>query len=348
MKSKWFVVLLLTLMAQTLLGHQAKSFQSLVPISQESSWARNTDCGLPFWIALNVVLRNKPPSIRYIFVFIEPQNCTRENFRRIFLCLSQKYVQPGELAVTARSDKANLQRWINRILAVNSVRPDGSFERNKNHPPDLPEELQNEIGFYRADYYRSELVEDFSFSPDPNKEDRFVEVLKRRAIYAPTGDTISDLVRASLEEGLEDEVRKLLNKGADVNGRTKYGNTPLLAAVEMSNSKIVTLLLDRGADINQKDSDGWTPLMYSLVHGDEGIAEELLRRGADVNARADNGDTALIIATARGMAKIVRLLLSKGADVKVVDKFGRTPLMIAEEYQLQAIRDLLKEPAIKK
>lgn len=358
MKIKCFIGLLLFSINLTSFEAYAGNFTSR-NFAQDSTWILNTDSGTPFSIAWNVVVRYSPPASRWIFIFVEPQNCTWENFRKIFLYLSEKYPQPSNLIVNVRSDKASLQRWIDNYIADHSIRADGSFERKKRHRIEGYGYGETEKGYYRAEYFRSEVVEDFNFSPDPNKPDLVSVLLKRRAeldatgeiIFLPSGDKNLDLVLAS-EFGSEDKVKELLNSGANVNAKTKQGSTPLLAAIDMRQSKIVKLLLDRGADVNQKDSEGWTPLMYALDSNlNFEISEELLRRNAEVNARAINGDTALTIAVdrAQGRIRMVEQLLRKGADVTVKDKFGRTPLMIAEEHEgMNYIIDLLKQAGNKK
>jgi hypothetical protein len=330
---------------------------TLKPPIQGVTWISNTAGNVPFSIALNVVIRKSPPSTRLVYIYIEPQNCIEENLRKIFFNLSESYQQPANLIITARSDKASLQNRITDHLSFLSMRADGSFENRKRTLMHLPEE--KEKGFYRAEYFRSEMSEHYSFSPDQNKQDLLSVTLKRTVgvgakremIFYPSGDKALDLVMAS-QLGQESEIKKLLDDGANINGITKYGTTPLLAALQSHRSQIVYLLLERGADVNQKDPDGWSPLMYALSwKGNVEIVEELLRREAEVNSRAANGDTALTIAVAKsqGEIKIVEQLLHKGADVTVRDRYGRTPLMIAEEGDHQDyLCEMLKKAMTRK
>ncbi len=48
----------------------------------------------------------------------------------------------------------------------------------------------------------------------------------------------------------------LIDKGADVNARSKNGATALILAADKGNAEIVKFLIDRGADINAKDGNG--------------------------------------------------------------------------------------------
>lgn len=316
-------------------------------ITQETAQTKDTGCGVPFWTELNVVVRNFPASFRLVFVYVEPQSFTQDNLRRIFVCLSQKYTKPEYLLMKVRSDKTSLQRWIKHYLAVHSVRADGSFERQKYRPIDLSSDLMNEVGFYQADYDRTDSLEGFTFSSDPTSPVMTRVTLASNRRYRPSGDPATDLVRASTS-GLEEQVRVLLHNGTSVNSTNKYGVTPLIAAILWSHVRLVSLLIENGANVNQGDPDGWTPLMCALTMGEIETAEHLLRAGANVNARADNGDSALIIATERESLPMVQQLLDKGADIKAKDRYGRTPLMIAEERGSKTAMAIFKEAYRKK
>jgi len=43
-------------------------------IAQEVPWIRETSCAAPYWVGLNVIVRNFPPSLRFVFVYVEPQS----------------------------------------------------------------------------------------------------------------------------------------------------------------------------------------------------------------------------------------------------------------------------------
>ena len=54
-------------------------------------------------------------------------------------------------------------------------------------------------------------------------------------------------------------VRLLLEKGADIEARTKKGSTPLHRAAWGGIDKVVRLLLEKGADIEARTKKGSTP-----------------------------------------------------------------------------------------
>ena len=67
----------------------------------------------------------------------------------------------------------------------------------------------------------------------------------------------------------------LLDKGADVNARTKTGVTPVMSAAAAKQPDSLRLMLEKDADVNARDDEGKTPLD---VRGGEWAARQ--RQGA--------------------------------------------------------------------
>ena len=80
----------------------------------------------------------------------------------------------------------------------------------------------------------------------------------------------SDLLSA-VENGALDDVKKLLDCGADVNAKNELGRTPVHLAVHRGDLKLVQLLAQRGGDVNAKDNEGRTPALFA-VHFDKSTA----------------------------------------------------------------------------
>jgi hypothetical protein len=152
-------------------------------------------------------------------------------------------------------------------------------------------------------------------------------------------------------------VALVLDKGADINGRSRYdGKTALQEAVYVErNLETVQLLLNRGADVNHKSSYEFTPLMFvsSSVKGDPRILRLLIQKGADVNARSSYAQTALIMASGRNKGiwsvygvkgvELEKILLDHGADPNAKDKTGSTALMVAAHTNREDLVRLLIE-----
>ena len=136
----------------------------------------------------------------------------------------------------------------------------------------------------------------------------------------------------------------LLQAGADINARDRYGETLLhFVAVRYDDSaNIIPVLLGAGADINARDRYGMT-LLHSAAKGyfdSANIITALLQAGADINALANEDLTPLHLAAARGTSADVIALLDAGADGSTKDKYGRTPFYYAEDDDFTKINNL--------
>jgi Ankyrin repeats (3 copies) len=90
--------------------------------------------------------------------------------------------------------------------------------------------------------------------------------------------------------GFETTIKKLLERGADVNAETRK-HYVLHYAVLGGKPHIVSMLLDNGADVNCQGTKLRTPLHY-VLH-DERMVRLLLERGADLNMRNQHYKSAL-------------------------------------------------------
>jgi hypothetical protein len=91
-------------------------------------------------------------------------------------------------------------------------------------------------------------------------------------------------------------------------------NNKLLAAVHTGshNEKQVIALLDQGADVDVKDRYGRTVLMKAVGKNKIKIARALLERGADVKAKDEMGNTAMKRAEEIGNEAMINLLKEFG------------------------------------
>ncbi|KXX79489.1 Ankyrin repeat domain-containing protein 65 [Madurella mycetomatis] len=81
--------------------------------------------------------------------------------------------------------------------------------------------------------------------------------------------------------GHEAVVALLLRKGANIEAKDNYCETPLHRASWYEREAVVALLLEKGANIEAKDNDGWTPLLWAAWYGRETVAALLLEKGAN-------------------------------------------------------------------
>ncbi|OCL12661.1 ankyrin, partial [Glonium stellatum] len=70
-------------------------------------------------------------------------------------------------------------------------------------------------------------------------------------------------------------VRLLIERGANLNAKGRYGLTLLHIYAQRGNRIQVQLLLEYGANVNVRDNIGHTPLFLANYHGHEAVAELL-------------------------------------------------------------------------
>lgn len=110
-------------------------------------------------------------------------------------------------------------------------------------------------------------------------------------------------------------VMLLIREGADVNGATTTGDTPLLIAAKASANDIAAHLLAHHAAFDLPESEsGKTPLSYALAAQNGPQINWYLAHGADPNHIDAVGSTPLITAAETGNSALVERLLLAGAD----------------------------------
>lgn len=67
--------------------------------------------------------------------------------------------------------------------------------------------------------------------------------------------------------GDTDVVQLLLDNGADVHARNRYGSTPLHRVASAGYKDVAELLLARGAEVNVMNNKGQTPLHKAAIAG---------------------------------------------------------------------------------
>jgi beta-lactamase regulating signal transducer with metallopeptidase domain len=153
------------------------------------------------------------------------------------------------------------------------------------------------------------------------------------------------------EEGDLDDVRALLEAGAEVNAAVPGDGSPLIVAAREGNEKIVSYLLERGATPDLGVPGDGNPLIMAAREGHLNIVRLLLDQGASVNLVVPGDENALIQASGEGQLEVVKLLVAHGADVNArvwADGSGRregewrTPVTMALRGGHQAVVEFLK------
>lgn len=125
-------------------------------------------------------------------------------------------------------------------------------------------------------------------------------------------DKETALIRAAAF-GRTDNVRVLLELGAEVNSGDYMGETALQRVARNGHAGVAQVLLDGGADVNAKASGNWTSLMSAVSSGNIDLVRMLVQAGADLVAETIWGDSALSMATRSGQEVIATFLADHGA-----------------------------------
>jgi uncharacterized protein len=124
-------------------------------------------------------------------------------------------------------------------------------------------------------------------------------------------------------------VELFLARGAAIDARNLEGATALYAATENERHATVAALLANKADPNLPGAAGVTPIAAAAFKGNGRIVDQLMARGADPDVMDATGKAAMTYAAGRGFALIVRRLLEAGVGAGRAYGNDLTPLMWA-------------------
>lgn len=146
-------------------------------------------------------------------------------------------------------------------------------------------------------------------------------------------EDLSSRLYYSVVDDNADELRRLIENGADVNqifeDSDRISTKSILhIASEKGRLDCVKVLLENGASVNVRDPWGITPIRFCINADNEEIADLLIRQDNDIADSKDKyGKSVLHAAVEEGSEKFVKLFLRNGADVDITTDVGVTPLM---------------------
>ena len=107
------------------------------------------------------------------------------------------------------------------------------------------------------------------------------------------GLNAADIAIAFILGGDATSLQAYLDKGGDVNGEDKDGNSLLQVTATFGRSEIAEILIAAEADLDCKNKDGSTPLMTAAFLGEVEVVKLLVEAGADASLRSNDNTTAL-------------------------------------------------------
>ena len=129
----------------------------------------------------------------------------------------------------------------------------------------------------------------------------------------------------------EELVKLLLKYHADPNISSDDGRTPLMAACNFRQYRVIPLLLQAGANVNSQtdhNSGKATALMIAVSQDTTSVSLLLNANDIDINLQNSGGRTALYWACSNGNNEMIQCLLKAKADPRVCTHQGDSPLLV--------------------
>ena len=140
--------------------------------------------------------------------------------------------------------------------------------------------------------------------------------------------------------------RALMNRGANVTAKNRFGEMPLHIASHSQHVNVARALLNKNAPVNGKDTHGQTPLFS--IRGNPELAQLLMSHGANVKARNHTKSTPLHMAAMGSTGiRVADAMIERGALLTAKNSRGYTPLHDAiawpEDQEIDMVRFLLDQ-----
>lgn len=153
------------------------------------------------------------------------------------------------------------------------------------------------------------------------------ELDKGRSVDSRDLENGRTLLSWAADNGHDDAVQFLLDRGANTNAQDLRGQTALFRAAASGHGSIVQRLLATGANSECRDISGQTALILAAQSGSDLAVRHVLEAGASTDVQEWRyGRTALSWAAGNGSEKTVKMLLDAKAEVDLADKLNRTPM----------------------
>ncbi|MBA95595.1 MAG: hypothetical protein CMP21_07755 [Rickettsiales bacterium] len=183
----------------------------------------------------------------------------------------------------------------------------------------------SEIASQRLNFKRIGGKDDSNSAREKRKSYDCSEILKRLEMHSVISNKLKSVMSGTvIDINREDELlirifnlhyailKRLIDKGGDVNARNQDGITPLDFAIAKGDVEFIKLLIDKGGDVNARNQDGITPLHWVAYKGYEVIVKALVIAGANIKATDNNGSTVLDYAAQGGYTGRVEKAIEEG------------------------------------
>lgn len=190
----------------------------------------------------------------------------------------------------------------------------------------------------RIDIFETLIEQGIDFNNRMDNVNQQTVLMKLAATLSSTVNVKSSIIRLLIENGAEinirdkygrtaiffsiyPEISKLfIDKDAELEIKDKYGNTALIRSTSWPHSQ---MLIKNGANINAQNNDGYSYLMSAAKILELENIIFLINNGANIFAKDDSGKNILMYST---KSEITEYLIKSGLNVNSLDHVQRSPL----------------------
>ena len=158
-----------------------------------------------------------------------------------------------------------------------------------------------------------------------NDCDRLLSMLRKGLSVNVADYDKRTALHVASSDGAAEAVRLLIDEGAEVNVKDRFGHTALDEAVGYSHLHVAQWLREHGGQFGQMEKLE-AQLIQSAAINDLPQLTALLASGVDANCFDYDRRTPLHLAVAEGHVEAAKLLLQYGARVDTEDRWGSSPL----------------------
>jgi ankyrin repeat protein len=271
------------------------------------------DCAFEKYSKLPGTSRRAPLSVktkgRVAYRLYQVKSC-RERYAKTIEYILDNHWNEQKLIAEIDHRHAMLKPYLAREQ-VGKVRVEGIQNFIRNRRMDLTKEIAGGMPVWTA-------------RPDPP-----VILPNFMKIFQPKGQGGGGDIWALTKNGDLDGLKKSISKGTNVNGQNLLtGITPISMAALNGKTEVIEFLLNKGADVNARSRDGGTALHGAAFLGHIETVNLLLNKGANPNVRNKKGETPLDSSSGewndglRGVIELVAGFMQIKVDMEDV-KAGR-------------------------
>ena len=158
---------------------------------------------------------------------------------------------------------------------------------------------------------------------------------------SPHQQTLNDDLLYAVFNNDEQEARRLILQGANVNAESLDGVSLIDIAMAQGNLGIVRAVLETPQPKGLRQKNEEEALILSARYGHKDLMMSLIKKGVDVNAENTDNETALFEAIRSKNQEIIDILIKHGARVNATNVMEDTPLTTAVRLHPEIVDTLL-------